>query len=341
MQAVIFTQDRTFELTERPVPDVSPGEVLLEVELCGICGTDLHAAELEGLFAPPVVVGHEFTASVAAVGPRVDRVQVGQRVVVNPIARVCGTCGPCRAGLANQCVDALSKDCCGVGRDGGMAEYVALDAVYATPLPDGLPAAVGAWTEPLAVAVRGVRRGQVRVGDTVAILGAGPIGQLTLQAARAAGGRSILVVESSSMRRQTALACGASDIAHPDDLDGVDRLYDVVFDCTGAPAAVDAALRLVSYDGRVVVIGTYAGENPLHERMAAHMKEANITFSLCYGPSPEFEAAIDLLARGVVDVAPLTTRVAPIDEHAEAFAEMRNAETSIKVLIAPSAQPGL
>jgi 2-desacetyl-2-hydroxyethyl bacteriochlorophyllide A dehydrogenase len=341
MKAVIFTEERTFELGERPTPDVSAGEVLLKVELCGICGTDLHAAELDGLFAPPVVVGHEFTASIAAVGSGVDRLRVGQRVVVNPIALVCGACGPCRAGLPNQCIEALTKDCCGVGRDGGMAEYVALDASYATPLPDGLSAAIGAWTEPLAVAVRGVRRGQVGIGDSVAILGAGPIGQLTLQAARAAGGRSILVVESSRLRRETALACGAGDVAHADDLDAVDRLYDVVFDCTGAPAAVDAALRLVSYDGRVVVIGTYAGENPLHERMTAHMKEASLTFSLCYGPSPEFESAIDLLARGVVDVAPLTTRVASIEEHAEAFAEMRNAESSIKVLIAPSAQPSV
>ena len=334
MKAVLLTPERTLELADRAVPDEDPDAVLLQVELCGICGTDLHAAELGDLFAPPVVLGHEFTARVVAVGARVASCRVGDRVVVNPIALVCGACGPCLAGLPNQCIQALSSDCVGVGRDGGMAEYVSLDPAYLRPLPEDLPAAVGAWTEPLAVAVRGVHRGNLRAKDRITILGAGPIGQLTLQTALAYGARNIMVVESSSHRRNIALTCGASGASAPGDVDDVRGEYDVVFDCAGAPTTLDAAIRVVSSHGRVVVIGTNAGHTPLRERMSAHLKEVNITFSICYA-SVEFDAAIELLRDGRVDVGPLTTRIAAIDDYAAAFAEMRNPEASVKVLVAP------
>jgi 2-desacetyl-2-hydroxyethyl bacteriochlorophyllide A dehydrogenase len=336
VKAVMFTEQRDFELAQRPVPVAGDGMVLLEVEMCGICGTDLHAAQLDGLFAPPVVVGHEFTASIAGLGKGVTGWAQGERVVVNPIALVCGTCPPCLAALPNQCVKALSSNCCGVGKDGGMAEYVAVEVAHLHRLPEAVSPQVGAWTEPLAVAVRGVRRSGLKVGESVAVVGAGPIGQLTLQVARAAGAGEALVVETSNFRRQTALRCGASEAVAPDGVADVDRRYDVVFDCTGAPAAVDTAVELAGHAGRIVVIGTYTGAPTLSEPMVAHMKEVTISFSVCYQDQAEFVAALGLLERGAVDVAPLTTRVAPLEDHAAAFAEMREPDQAIKVLLTPS-----
>jgi 2-desacetyl-2-hydroxyethyl bacteriochlorophyllide A dehydrogenase len=217
-----------------------------------------------------------------------------------------------------------------------MAEYVAIEAAHVHRLADSLAPEIGAWTEPLAVAVRGVRRSGLTLGESVVVIGAGPIGQLTLQVARAAGAGEVLVVETSAFRREIARACGATGAIAPADLAAVDRRYDVVFDCSGAAPAFDTALELADHGGRVVVIGTYTDSPRLTSPMAAHAKEVTLTFSICYRDREEFSAAVGLLERGVIDVRPLTTRVSPIEEYAAAFADMRNPDETIKVLLAPS-----
>jgi 2-desacetyl-2-hydroxyethyl bacteriochlorophyllide A dehydrogenase len=216
-----------------------------------------------------------------------------------------------------------------------MAEHVVLESVYLHRIPDSLTAEAGAWTEPVAVAVRGVRRGNVEIGDRVAILGAGPIGQVTLQVARAAGAGEAVVVETSEFRGGVARACGASEVLTPGDVPDLDRRFDVVFDCTGAPAALDTAADLVEHGGRVVVIGTYTDAPTLSTPMIPHFKEATITFSICY-QEHDFARALDLLARGFVDVAPLTTRIDPLDVFAAAFSDMGNPEHTLKVLLSPT-----
>jgi 2-desacetyl-2-hydroxyethyl bacteriochlorophyllide A dehydrogenase len=335
MQAVMFTETRDFELTDRPVPEPADGEVLLRVELCGICGTDLHAPLLEDLFTKPVVLGHEFTASVAAAGGGVSGIAIGERVVVNPIGLVCGNCPACLIGRTNMCERALTVDCCGVGKDGGMAEYIAVDSAYIHPIATDLPAEVGAWTEPLAVAVRGVRRAGIQIGERIAVLGAGPIGQLTLQVALAAGASEAAVVESSAYRREIATRCGASLALAPGELADLKAGYDVVFDCTGAAPALDSAISIVAPAGRIVVIGTYAESPTISAPLEAHFKELSITFSVCYLDRGEFEGALDLLERGAVDVRPLTTAIEPIESFAEAMDAMRVPDEAIKILLRP------
>jgi 2-desacetyl-2-hydroxyethyl bacteriochlorophyllide A dehydrogenase len=334
VKAVVLTEGAQIELAERPVPVAAPRELLLRVAACGICGTDLHAPQMQAMFAPNVVLGHEFSGTVIAAGNRVRGFAEGDGVVVNPIAMACCECEACRRGLSNQCLAALMRTS-GVARDGGMAEFVTVDQRQVHRVPTAVDIRKAAWTEPLAVAVRAVALGQLQPGASVAILGAGAIGQLVLQVALAAGAGATLIVEISEFRREIAKKCGADATATPEQASGVDRVYDAVFDCTGAPPAFSTAMGLVAPGGRVVVLGSYTEPLTLHPS-AAPSKEASIVFSVVYRNHLEFASALRLLERGAVDVDALTTSVLPIERHDDAFAALRNPDRSVKVLLAPS-----
>ena len=219
---------------------------------------------------------------------------------------------------------------------GGMAEFVTADQRSIHPVPDGLTVRQAVWTEPLAVAVRAVAHGGVRPGTTVAVAGAGAIGQLILQLVRGAGAGETLVVETSRLRRDVARACGAAQAIGPGDGPGGDRRYDVVFDCTGAADAFAASLALVVPGGRVVVLGSY----PSPISLPGIGREASVVFSSVYRDDREFAAALRLLARGLIDVAPLTTSAMPLTSYGEAFASLRDPERAVKVFLDPAAVPG-
>jgi 2-desacetyl-2-hydroxyethyl bacteriochlorophyllide A dehydrogenase len=201
-------------------------------------------------------------------------------------------------------------------------------------IPEGLSVRDAAWTEPLAAAARGVSHGAVGAGSTVAVLGAGAIGQLVLQLVLNVGVGETLVVEPSQLRRKVAVACGASSVLSPEQLDEVDRQFDVVFDCTGSPQALASTLSLVGHGGRVVVLGSYTSPITLD----SVKREATLVFSAVYRNSEEFAGALRLLSRGVVDVAPLTTAALPLEHFEDAFAAMRDPDRSVKVLLAPMAE---
>jgi len=334
MKAVVLTDEAEIRLAERPVPVAGPGAVLLRVNACGICGTDLHAPLMSGMFTSNVVLGHEFAGTVVDTGEGVGDLGAGDEVVVNPIAMACGTCEACRRGFSNQCLTALTQTS-GVAQDGGMAEFVAVERRRLHPVPEGVDVRDAAWTEPLGVAVRAVGQGSVHAGASIAILGAGAIGQLILQVALSAGAGESLVVEPSGYRREVAKNCGASTVVSPDQVTDVDRLYDVVFDCTGASAALGTALALVEHGGRVVVVGSYTSPITFEAR-AASAREASIVFTAVYRDHLEFATALRLLERGVIDLGPLTTSILPITRHEEAFASLRNPEQAVKILLDPS-----
>ena len=336
MRAVVFTDTADIRIEARPMPEATEGKLLLKVDACGICGTDLHARQLSDIFKANVVIGHEFAATVVEAGPGVSGFEGGERVVINPMAEVCGRCDACLAGLPNQCRLALLERTCGIGKDGGMAEYVAVESYHAHRIPARVSAEVAAWTEPAAVAIRGVGKARLRLGDSVAIFGAGPIGQLALQAALASGAGETLVIESSEHRRTIAISCGADAAVRPDQLSEIDRQFDVVIDCTGAPAAFDAVLALAGVSGRVVVIGTHTGPVTMRS-ITPQLKEATISFSMGYRDRYEFATALRLLEEATINVAPLTTAVMPMTQQAKAFAAMRDPESAIKVLLDPAA----
>ncbi|MFE5563386.1 zinc-binding dehydrogenase [Amycolatopsis japonica] len=334
MKAVALNEERKIELQNHPVPEPGPGKVLLRSHFCGICGTDLHAPDLD-IFRPPVIMGHEFSAEVAAVGADVTGWSVGMRVVVNPNGNVCRTCSQCHAGRYNLCRTATLVEGLGVCRDGGMAEYVVVPAVHLHALPDSVDSLRGAWTEPLAVAVRAVGHSGIRLGDDVAVIGGGPIGLLVTQLARRAGARRIVLIEPSKARRSVAARLGADVTYDPAEhtaavADGEFELVDRVFECSGHPSALQAAVDMINPGGSVQIVAI--SPRPLtFDAMSAIAKEVQFSARFIY--VGEFEQAIDLLDRDQVDVVALTTTVVELDEYDSAFAALSSPDTTIKALI--------
>jgi threonine dehydrogenase-like Zn-dependent dehydrogenase len=327
--AVVLDEDRAPARVQRPDPVPSAQEVLLRPHCCGICGSDLHAGA-NPLFADGVVLGHEFTAEVLEVGSQAYGWEPGQLVVVNPNGFVCGHCRPCRTGRPNLCLVATTERAAGVCRDGGMAELVALHPAYLRALPDAVDSVRGAWVEPLAVAVRAVRRSRVRIGDRVAVIGGGPVGQLVLRVLRHAGIDDVVLVEPSPFRAALGRAAGAEtfdvEAAGSGDVEPADH----VFECSGHPSALQLGIDLAVPGGSVKLVGfapTTVGFTP----GSALTKEVDVLTGFIY--AEEFEQAIDLLAAGSVDVGPLTTAVLPVTEFAAAFAALRDPERTMKVLL--------
>jgi 2-desacetyl-2-hydroxyethyl bacteriochlorophyllide A dehydrogenase len=339
MKAVILSGERRHELVEVPAPEPRSGEVLVRSEFCGICGSDLHAPELTDLFRSGVIAGHEFAGEIVAVGPDVEGWQPGQRVTVNPNGNVCGRCRYCREGRYNLCQVATVERPAGVAVNGGMAEYVALHTSYLRALPDAVDTRRGAWTEPLAVAVRAVRTSPLRLGDSVAVVGGGPVGQLILQLLRRAGASRVVMIEPSAFRRDTALRVGADEALTPSD--AADRLaagelaeLDHVMECSGHPTALQMGLDLVAAGGSIRLVGMPTSP-PAFDAVQAIFKEVSILTGFIY--VDEFSQAIDLLAAGAVDVDTLTSTVSPLADFADAFAALRRPESTIKALIATGA----
>ena len=332
MRAVILDTDRSISLADRPQPKVGPGQVLVKPDFVGICGSDLHAPELD-VFARPVVLGHEFAGRIVATGEGVDRWREGDKVTVNPNANVCHACAACRAGRYNLC-GAIFENSIGLGRDGGMAEAVALDEVYLRSLPDSLSTQHGAWTEPLAVAVRAVRGANYRLGEPTVVIGAGPIGLLVVQVLRRAGATSIGVIEPTEFRRKKALEVGATEAFAP----GAETVAQFttgegpsyVFECSGHPTALQTAVSIVAPSGHIRLIGV-AGQPTAMNSVDALSKEVTISASFIY--DAEFEIAIDLLAAGAIDVDALTSDVLELRQYADAFSRLRGGGTAIKILL--------
>jgi (R,R)-butanediol dehydrogenase / meso-butanediol dehydrogenase / diacetyl reductase len=301
MPAAVYRKPGELEITEWPVPTLGPHDVLLEVDYCGVCGSDLHLI-IEGWGQPDTVEGHEYTGTVAAVGTDVSRWQVGDPVVGGPSLR-CGRCEPCLAGRPSLC---LERGTPGMEAfTGAFARFKVNHEDTLLALPEGMTARVAALAEPLAVALHGITRSGIEPGQSALVLGAGPIGSLIIAALRAKGVDAVAVVEPSATRRELGLAVGATTGRHPDDLivfdQGdpgrlVDDAVDVVFECSGKRAAMEAGLCQLKRGGSLVLVG--AGiERPRFDPNRIMMNELVITGAFVYDVDG-FERALELLARG-------------------------------------------
>jgi threonine dehydrogenase-like Zn-dependent dehydrogenase len=340
MKAVALDDNRAHALMDRPVPKPGVGEVLVRSLFCGICGTDLHAAEI-ALFKTGVIVGHEFSGEVVEIGPDVTGWRVGQLVAANPNGRVCRVCTYCLAGRYNLCHQATIEQCLGVAVDGGMAEYVALHTDYLRLLPEGMSALHGAWVEPLAVAVRTVRTSPLRLGDSATVIGGGPVGQLVVQLLRRAGASRVVMVEPSTYRRDLAGRLGADETLTPAEAElatarGEFAHVSHVFECSGHGTALALALGLVAAGGTIRLVGM-APQPITFDPVLAITREVQILTGFIY--VDEFDRAVELLAAGAVDVDSLTSSVTSIEDFAVAFDSLRQPDSSMKVLIQTSTGP--
>lgn len=332
MRAVVFTAEGP-RVSEVPEPHPGPGQVLLRVEYCGICGSDLHAAEPD--FRIGVTMGHEFVGTIVEAGAEASSWRPGQRVVVNPNGNWCGACANCARGETNLCPE-LWRDVPGLTTDGGLAPYAAVSARLLRAVPDGLEARTAAWVEPTAVALRAVRRSGLSVGQSAVVFGAGPIGLLVTSVLAAAGASGIVVVDRNAGKRELASRLGATAVIDPTATDVVASIAGLgdappfAFDCSGSPAAYRDALRVLRPNGRLTVVGLSRRPPELSAPDLVY-KELEIRASFIY--REEFDEAIGLLASGSIPVDELTTAVIPVGDVERLFAELAVSHAGIKYLV--------
>jgi threonine dehydrogenase-like Zn-dependent dehydrogenase len=329
VRAVVYTDAGTVALRDHAEPVPGPTEVLLRPLAVGICGTDLHPEVFE--FNADVVMGHEFVATVVALGPGVTDLAAGDRVVVNPNGITCGECAACRRGSANLCIPARSMSI-GIHRDGGLADLVAIPTRALHRVPESVPDEDAAWVEPLAANVRAVVAAGSVLGSRVVVFGGGPMGLLTLQLLRNAGASFVGVVEPVSFRRAVADRLLADETY--DSAASAERREapSIVFECSGSPAALSDALRLVEPGGSIVAVGIGPTSRGVRS-MDLVGKEITIHGSSLY--VGEFQTAIDLLARGRIDVRTLTSGIEPLERFDTAFSAMRQPDAAVKYLVRP------
>lgn len=349
MKALRWHGVRDVRLDELPEPAAAPGEVVVAVAACGLCGSDLHEYlhgpvyiprsphPLTGV-VPPVALGHEFSGRVVEVGAGVRGLPPGTRVTVNPCL-LCGQCAWCRRGQPNYCAKLGSIGLC---RDGALAPLVAAPAYGCHVLPPEVDDRQGASVEPLAVVLHAHRRARLVGAERVALIGAGAIGLLLLQVLKAKGTGWVAVVEPREERRRLARELGADATIDPEAEDAaraIARLTDderaaVVFECVGSPAAFATAFRAAGKGGRIVLVGLVTETVPTNLLgLLAHEKE--IIGSSAY--VDEFPEAIRLLADRRVRVEPLITATVPLaDGVARGLdALLRREEGHIKILVVP------
>lgn len=324
MRAARWHAPRDVRIESLGEPEPVAGEAVVRVEWCGLCGTDVHEYAhgpvlipsrphpLTGR-TPPITLGHEFCGTIAGISPG-SKFAVAERVTANACL-VCHDCSWCRAGQFNLCAKLGSIGLCA---DGGLAEFVRVPEYALHRVPAGLPADLGALAEPTAVAVHACHRARLQAGESVAVVGAGPIGLLVLQAARAAGAAAVFSVEPLAPRRELAVQLGAQaafDPSEPVDkriaAATANRRADVVFECTGALDGIETALRVSGKAGRVVIVGIYRDTSPAPwGRLQAHEKE--IIGSSAY--TNEFPEALQLLASGAIQAGTLVSDRISLDE---------------------------
>jgi len=315
-------------------PDAGPGELVLRVEACGICGSDLHLAQTYSL--PGLVLGHEFCGTVAAIGPGVEGWEEGDRAAGLPLA-TCGRCVACLSGRPRKCERAAMI---GIERPGAYAEYVALPAASAHRLPSTLEPAHGALVEPLAVALHAIRRAGFEPGEDALVLGGGPVGLAVALWLRALGAREVLVSDPVASRRALAEQVGASATVDPAASDVASAFValagtsaGLVIECVGVPGLLQHAVDVAAVDARVVIAGVCMAPDPLTP-LTAMMKELDLRFAYYYTEA-DFRATIDHLDRERIDPLPLVTDEVDLEEAPDRFEALKHPTDECKVLITP------
>lgn len=323
------------ELAEVPDPVARAGELVVRVKACGICGSDLHAAGRTFRMPVGTIMGHEFAGVVEALGDGVEGFARGDPVVVMSYLG-CGECEACRGGQAQRCHKVRLV---GFGEvPGAYAELMKTRPASVFKMPPGMSFREAATVEPLVVGLHGLHRAGFRAGESCVVMGAGPIGIVTMLWARFAGARAIVVSELSEQRRRLALEMGADAAVDPrmrNPAAMVEQLAgagpQVIFECIGAPGAMAEAIAYAQRASRVVVIGVCT-EDDGFAPITAMGKELDMRFSLGLERA-EVEMAIAMLAAGRVATAPMITHTMGLDDLPRAFAALARPTNQSKVMV--------
>lgn len=329
MRAVVVSSERQhLETVELADPTPGAQEVVVRVTGCGICGSDLHI--LASMAEVGTVLGHEIAGVVEEVGSEVHDAQVGDAVAIRPFVG-CGSCRYCLAGRHDHCA---SFELIGMERPGGFAERTVAQASELFHLPAAMRAEDHPLVEPFAVARRGLRRGGLAPGETVIVLGAGPIGLAVTHWARALGAGRILVSDPLQLRRDLAVALGADEAIDPSEMAGLaGDGAPLVVECSGRPGVLDQALQLAAIDGRVAVVGICLANDTYFPSWGI-LKELDVRFSVYYGRE-DFTDTIDAFERGDLLPNGLVTERIGLDAVPERFARLATEADAGKVVITP------
>jgi L-iditol 2-dehydrogenase len=345
MKALLLSEYNRLDLVNLPLPRPGRGEILLRVEACGICGSDVHGYDgTSGRRIPPIVMGHEAAGTVVAVGPGVAGIHEGDRVAPDSTV-YCGECEYCRRGEMNLCDrrEVLGVSTGDFRRPGAFAEFVAVPERIVHRLPESLTFVYAAMIEPLAVAVHAVDSAPVPKNATALVVGAGMIGLLTLQALRVAGCSAVYVLDIEEPRLELAKQLGAAAVINGKTADANEEMkrltggrgVDVALEAVGSTPTINTAVQSVRKGGTVVLIGNIAqtAEIPLQIVVSRQLRLQGSAAS-----AGEYPRCIDLLARGDVNLQPLISVVAPLEEGPQWFERLHAKEANLmKVILTPAA----
>jgi threonine dehydrogenase-like Zn-dependent dehydrogenase len=326
------------ELAEVPDPRPGPGEVVVEVDSCGLCGSDVHTIE-HGRGRPGQILGHEFSGRVAEIGPDVSGWQTGQPVAVNPVGW-CRSCRNCARGLPWLC---HSTGNVGVTAPGAYAEYVAVPQNQLVALPDELPTELGAHAEPLAVALRAVGLAGLGPDDSVLVYGVGPIGLNVIMCLRLAGVAEIVGAGRSPGRRAAAAEVGADIVIDTAEMSvtqfvqGSGTGFNAVIECSAAPGAITEALDVLEPGGICVAVAL-TGEAPAVSMFAMVGSGLRLAGSCSFSPE-DYQAAVGHIAAGRVPVTEIISERVGLDAVPETLARLRHPGHLVRVLTRPGGAP--
>ena len=336
MRAAYLVAPGRFELRDVPKPQVHPDEALIKIARTGICGTDIHI--FHGNYSAeylPMIPGHEFTGHITELGAEVRHLEVGQPVVVD-MNIGCVRCYWCRRNEILNCPEIRQM---GIHMDGGFAEYIAVPARLVIPASPDIPTEVLALTEPLACVVRAARKSRAGLGQSVVVMGAGPIGNLHVQLLRTIGAAPIIASDANADRRSMALACGADSVATPGELRDkvIDMTHgrgaDIVIESVGLPSLYAEAKDLMRAGGHLAAFGLTGPDETLSLDILTTILQENSVKGSVAGMGEDMHDALTLLTHGRIDTTPFTGAEFPLDKIQEAFDSFADRPQDLKTQI--------
>ena len=343
MKALVLENPRDLQFRDVPEPELGSNDVLIQVKACGICGSDVHGYDgSTGRRIPPIIMGHEAAGIVIRVGPEVSTVGVGDRVTFDSTVS-CGTCHFCRAGDVNLCdsCQVLGVSCGDYRRNGAFAEYVSVPAHIVYPLPMDFPFEKASLIEAVSIAVHAAKITEIRPGSSAAVIGAGMIGVLAVQAFRQYGCEKVFAVDLEQDRLDVAHRLGADETFLATDPELTHKLnqsaggkgIDIVVDAVGTQSSIATAIQVVRRGGTVTLIGNLAPkvEIPLQSVVTRQLRLLGSCAS-----AGEYRECIELVANGSINVDPLVSAVVPLSEGPAWFDRLYNREPGLmKVILQP------
>ena len=319
MKSAVFYGKHDLRVEEHPMPEVGPHDVLIQVEACGVCGTDVHIYEGDKGAAevtPPTILGHEFSGVIREVGSEVKKCKAGDRVCIDPNC-YCGACDPCRNGVAHFCENMMGY---GTTVNGGFAEYCAVDERQVYLLGENTTFEQGAMAEPVACCLHGIDMCEIQPGQQVVIIGGGMIGLLMLQLAKLAGAAKVALLEPVENKREVGRKLGADVCIDPVKEDVKERLAEngmdwvnVVIECVGRPSTIEQAIEIAGNKAVVMMFGLTKPDEEIAV-MPFQVFQKELVLKASYINPYTQKRALDLINSGRLDVSSMVYEVCSLDK---------------------------